>query len=65
MASEQDEPLYLRQVGHKSYDAETHKRVTKRLSTFQINQTPKKGMEYVDEFALPRLTWATADSLYE
>eukprot|EP00959_Pyramimonas_sp_CCMP1952_P319826 6692475-Pyramimonas_sp.AAC.1 len=37
-----------------SYKAEIPKRVTERLSTFQVNQTAKKDMQWVDDIAHSR-----------
>eukprot|EP00959_Pyramimonas_sp_CCMP1952_P251721 5259496-Pyramimonas_sp.AAC.1 len=43
LAIEQDGQLHPQKIGHKRCKAEILKRVTKSLSTFQINQTTKKG----------------------
>eukprot|EP00959_Pyramimonas_sp_CCMP1952_P029973 628807-Pyramimonas_sp.AAC.1 len=54
LAFEQDQQLHVKKFGHESYNAEILKRVTGRLSTFQISQTTKKDMQWEDELALSR-----------
>eukprot|EP00959_Pyramimonas_sp_CCMP1952_P109425 2288625-Pyramimonas_sp.AAC.1 len=45
LAFEQHKQPHLQKIGHKSYNAEILKRVTKRLHTFQVKQTtsPARG----------------------
>ena len=52
---EKDKQLHLKDTGHKSYNAEILKRITKRLATFQVNQQIQKDSKWIHEFVLPRL----------